>query len=70
MEPELAHAVRWLAYAGNRTVSREVAQAIRDHVSRSRAELPPANPAERRETQAWGSRLSPARAGNKGKETL
>jgi predicted transcriptional regulator len=42
VEPELADRVRRLADAGNRTVSREVAEAIRRHVLLSEI------PAERR----------------------
>jgi hypothetical protein len=32
VEPELAESVRRLAHLGNRTVSREVAEAVRRHV--------------------------------------
>jgi hypothetical protein len=51
LEPELAAAVAELADAGDRSVSREIRRAIREHVQRSEAPgapPSPAVPAERR----------------------
>jgi hypothetical protein len=71
--PELAQALAVLADAGNRTVSREVSSAIREHVARSAqvsavqgdgpflpADLPAAHD---RDPESAGSRSRPLRAG-------
>jgi hypothetical protein len=66
---DLADAVAQLADAGDRTMSREIFRAIRDHVDRSGgfSSSHPPNPAERGETSG-GVRQSnsPAPAGPEG----
>jgi hypothetical protein len=62
VEPELAHAIERLAAQGNRTVSREAAEALRRHVLLSEI------PALRDETRTLGQSSSSQHAGNE-KET-
>jgi predicted transcriptional regulator len=66
--PALAEAMQRLAESGNRTVSREVFDAIRQHVDRSdvggSAPLLRSTPAERGETSSGRQSSSSARAGS------
>ena len=61
--PDLADAVRTLADDGNRTVSREVARAIAEHVERSAGSGSLAEPAERGETSEGAGQSSSLAAG-------
>jgi hypothetical protein len=58
VEPELAHAIERLAAQGNRTVSREAAEALRRHVLLSEA------PVVRRVPDDSGQSIAPAHAGS------
>jgi hypothetical protein len=74
--PDLAEAVAQLADAGDRTISREIGRALKEHVARSAQvsaaqgdgpSSPPANPAALdRDPEAAGSRARTLRAGSEG----